>query len=116
MINSANPTDNTGTPLADLSDEIVEINTANGWNVTKLSDWDDQYKVPAVLALVVSEVSEALEAFRKRDKDNFAEELADTIIRVLDLAKGMGLDMDDAVRSKLEVNRKRGYRHGGKFV
>jgi len=104
------------TPLNKLGDEIVSINTANGWNVTKPEDWRDTYKIPGVLALIHSEVSEALEGFRHDDIGNFVEELADVVIRVLDCASGLGVDLDAAVRNKMEKNRQRGFRHGGKRV
>jgi NTP pyrophosphatase (non-canonical NTP hydrolase) len=99
-----------------LAAEIIEINTANGWNCTKPEQWADTYKVPAILALVHTEVSEAVEAFRHDDKENFIEELADVIIRVLDCAGGLGMDIDEAIRAKLEKNKTRGFRHGGKRV
>ncbi len=102
--------------LNELAEEIREINRKNGWNVTEPVDWLQTYKVPAILALIHSEVSEALEAFRRDDRVNFAEELADILIRVLDCAPGLGVDMDSAVRQKLERNKSRGYRHGGKKV
>jgi NTP pyrophosphatase (non-canonical NTP hydrolase) len=99
-----------------LAAEIREINAVNGWNVLQPDEWHDDYKVPAILALIHSEVSEALEAFRKNDTENFAEELADVLIRVLDCAGGLMSDFDDAVRRKLHKNRLRGHRHGGKRV
>ena len=102
--------------LNELAKEIIKINVANGWNVTTPSDWQDTYKVPAVLALIHSEVSEALEAFRKNDDTNFAEEIADVIIRALDLTAGLGIDIDSEIATKMEKNKKRGYRHGGKRV
>lgn len=102
--------------LKELGQETYAINLANGWNVMLPEQWADMYKVPGVLALVHSEVSEALEAFRKDDKVNFAEELADVIIRVIDCAHGLGIDLDDEVAKKLEKNKTRGYRHGGKKV
>ena len=74
----------------------------------------DMYKLGTVLMLITSEVAEALEACRKRDRENFEEELADILIRVLDCSHGMGIDIADAVTKKLEKNRQRGYRHGGK--
>lgn len=97
-----------------LGIEIREINRDNGWNVTQIEDWGDTYKVPAILALIHSEVSEALEAFRKRDRENFAEEMADVLIRVLDCTPGLAIDIDKAVAAKLERNKQRGYRHGNK--
>ena len=102
--------------LNTLTLEINEINIRNGWDIPQPNDWYNQHKVPAVLALIHSEVSEALEAFRENNKANFEEELADTIIRVLDCAGGLGLDIEAAVRAKLEKNKERGYRHGGKRV
>lgn len=103
-------------PLNDLAKAIIKINTANGWNVTEIKDWRKTYKVPAIVALIHSEASEALEAFRGNDRDNFKEELADIIIRVLDLSGGLQIDIDRAVAAKLEVNQNRPYRHGGKRV
>lgn len=102
--------------LNELANEIIEINESNGWNVTDETSWDESYKIPAILALISSEVSEALEAFRKDDFENFGEEMADVVIRVLDCTAGLGIDMDKAVADKLERNKQRGYRHGGKRV
>lgn len=99
-----------------LGREIIEINRNNKWKVVVPEDWDHEYKIPAITALIMSEVSEALEAFRKNDIANFREELADIIIRTLDCAAGFGFDMDAAIRKKLEVNKKRGERHGGKRI
>ena len=99
-----------------LAEEIRHINQNNGWNITTLGDWEDTYKVPTILALIHSEVSEALEAFRHNDHENFGEELADILIRVLDCAPGLGIDIDREVQQKLAKNRTRGFRHGGKRV
>lgn len=102
--------------IDEVGEEIVAINATNGWNVTTPASWNDQYKIPSVLALIHSEVSEGLEAFRKDDVANFTEEMADTIIRIIDMTHGLGLDVGTAVIQKLDVNRNRGYRHGGKKV
>lgn len=102
--------------LDDLAAEIRKINDANGWNVLQADEWADRYKVPGILALIHSEVSEALEAFRNDDGGNFVEELADVLIRVLDCAGGLTDEFGTAVAAKLAKNRERGYRHGGKRV
>jgi len=105
-----------------LAAEIHEINEANGWNVMTPAAWpherdrEKMYRIGCVLALIHSEVSEALEAARKDDFANFAEEMADTLIRVLDVAYGLGIDLEQEVRAKLARNRTRGFRHGGKAV
>lgn len=66
------------------------------------------------VALIQSEASEALEGFRKGLMDDhlphrkMAEvELADIIIRTLDLAGGLGLDVAGAVVEKLAYNQQR---------
>ena len=100
--------------LNTLGKHINAINQANGWNVPSPGDWDRPDRVAALLALTHSEVSEALEAVRGSDWENFEEELADVLIRVLDLGVGLGVDIDAAVEKKLKVNQGRGHRHGGK--
>jgi hypothetical protein len=65
-------------------------------------------------ALVVSEVSEALEAIRKGDDENEAEELADAIIRICDYAGYKGIDLEEEVVVKMNRNAKRPRMHGGK--
>lgn len=105
-----------GSPLNDLANAINYINRANGWKLLTPESWADDYHIPAMLALVHSEVSEALEGFRKGDKENVAEELADVLIRVLDAAGGLGIDIDAEVRVKMAKNATRGHKHGGKRV
>lgn len=78
----------------------------------------------ALLALVHSETSEALEAYRARGleawtrvdgkPEGVAAELADVVIRVADLAGYLGIDLGAAIRGKMEFNAGRPHRHGGK--
>lgn len=102
--------------LEELGEIVLEVNKANGWKVLSPPDWDDPYRIPTCIALLHSEVSEALEGFRNGDQANFREELADVQIRLLDLSCGLGIDLDREVMAKLERNRARGFRHGGKKV
>jgi NTP pyrophosphatase (non-canonical NTP hydrolase) len=64
------------------------------------------------LALIVSEIGEAVEAVRKADMMNFQEELADIIIRTLDLSESLGFDIEHAVREKMQKNADRPFMHG----
>ena len=105
--------------LKSLGEEIAEINKANGWKCLTPDEWNpdiNPYKIPAVLMLITSEISEALEAFRKRDRENFEEELADTFIRLLDCTQGLGIDIESVILDKMKKNRNRGYKHGGKVI
>ena len=99
-----------------MATEVREINVANGWEVPCKEDWDRPNRIPTLLALMHSEVSEALEGFRAGDRENVAEEMADVVIRVLDFTGGLGIDLDKEIADKMAKNRKRGYRHGGKRI
>lgn len=46
------------------------------------------------------------------EEDHFREELADVIITALSAAGYLGIDIDRAVRAKMEINRGREWRHG----
>lgn len=64
------------------------------------------------LMLVVTELAEAAEALRQPDHGNFAEEIADTVIRLFDLAGACGIDLAKEIQAKMEINQQRPYRHG----
>lgn len=71
--------------------------------------------VPEKLMLIVTEVGEAMEAFRDNNLDGdhgVGEELADVIIRIGDLAGHLDLDLDAIVRRKLTKNKTRPVGHG----
>ena len=67
-----------------------------------------------VVALMHSELSEALEGWRKNlmddhlpDRKMIEVELADTIIRILDTGEAEGLDIAGAIRDKFAYNQTR---------
>jgi NTP pyrophosphatase (non-canonical NTP hydrolase) len=73
------------------------------------------------IAMIHSEATEVLEAIRKdKGEDEIVEEIADIIIRVLDLFEGLkrtgeinkSMSLDDAILLKTVKNQKRPERHG----
>lgn len=91
-------------------------------------DINDPNVIGAKLALIHSEISEALEEVRKDGvsfyfamdgsgkPEGVAVELSDAIIRILDLAEAMGFDIEHAMTEKMDYNDTRAYRHGGKAL
>jgi NTP pyrophosphatase (non-canonical NTP hydrolase) len=67
------------------------------------------------LGLIQSEASEALEAVRSGDIEHTGEELADIVIRTLDLAEYLGIDIEAAVERKHKENEMRPIKHGKLF-
>jgi len=70
--------------------------------------------VPEQLCLIHSEISEAMEGYRKNlmddhlpDRPMIEVELADAVIRIMDLSGGLGLDIPGAIADKLEYNASR---------
>lgn len=50
----------------------------------------------------------------KAKPEGVAVEMADCIIRILDWAGAEGIDMDAVIRAKMDYNKTRPYKHGGK--
>lgn len=67
---------------------------------------------PEKLALMHSELSEALEAWRDGDESHIDEELVDALIRILDTLHWRGVNIEGLVTYKDGKNQKRPYKHG----
>jgi len=114
--------------ISRIAHEVHCVNHINGWwhdrNAIARYHPNGKHQVTlAALALVVSEVAEAMEAIRKHEadtwtdtttKDTFARELAGATVRIMDLAAWTGVHLGEAIRAELEANKARGYKHGGK--
>lgn len=97
------------------------------WGLRRLSEaihtnakskgfWDEGrpcHDIGHQAALIHSEVSEFYEAWRtEAPQADLEEELADIVIRVLDLAQGQGFDVIGAIFLKHAKNLGRPYMHG----
>ncbi|MCX4313777.1 MAG: hypothetical protein OSJ83_08015 [Clostridia bacterium] len=99
--------------------EIHQNAIDHGW-------WDNPRTPGELLMLVVSEVSEAFEEVRnnhamtetyyseKGKMEGVPSELADVVIRVMDLAEYYGIDLEKTIAEKHAFNKTRPFKHGGK--
>ena len=104
--------------ISEMQDRAHENAKAKGW-------WDEERTPAECLALIHSEVSEALECLREHDPakawllrsgkpEGFRFEIADVLIRCADLCGRLGIDLEFAVKEKMAFNETRPHRHGGK--
>lgn len=92
--------------------------------------WDgDNHNIPEKLALIHSEISEALECYRNKHEalgmrideetskpEGLGVELADAVIRIADFCGMYGIDLQGCINAKMTYNQRRPYRHGGKLA
>ena len=104
--------------IEQLQQQVYAANEAQGF-------WDGpgNDNNASKIALMHSELSEALEADRKgiESDDKIPEftgleaELADTVIRILDFSGRHNLRLGEAIQAKLLFNLTRPYKHGKKY-
>jgi len=119
MENPNNKPMNTNTTFIEtfniISDNVHETAKEKGW-------WETDRNDGELIALIHSELSEALEALRNNNPpdDKIPEfsgaeaELADVIIRIMDFTAARKYRIAEALVAKIEMNKTRSYKHGNK--
>ena len=104
--------------LDGMAKELHDVAVEKGFWPEKVDD----IFITKQLMMIVSEAVEVMEAIRKdKGKQEVADEMADIIIRTLDLYQGLkdngyvDVDLQVALNNKTDFNRSRPERHGVKF-
>ena len=86
--------------LKKLQRQVLENKVAHGFNTSSVDE---------EVCHIMSELSEAWEAYRKKTHEDFTEELADIAIYLLGLAEMTGVDLEKEILAKMAVNAGRRY-------
>ncbi len=115
-----------------LAQSIHAINREKGF-------WDQERNIGEMLMLITSELGEAMEAHRKGKfanwdayakalnkpeqedafklhiKDSFEDEITDALIRIMDMAAGLEINLEKHLEAKIGFNKLRPRLHGKKY-
>jgi NTP pyrophosphatase (non-canonical NTP hydrolase) len=107
-----------------LAAEVEALTKEKGWRDSE-SGSKDKHEFAAYIALAHSELSEALDAYRDKEWSEtradgkpigIGPELADAIIRIVDMADIWEIDLDHELTRVLEYGWTRSYQHGGRVL
>jgi NTP pyrophosphatase (non-canonical NTP hydrolase) len=90
---------------SELSEALEELRNRRDYGMTPYFSKGDQ---------IIEIVSAGLRENAK--PEGLAAELADAVIRIFDLAGWLGLDLAKAIEWKMQYNKTRSHKHGGKSI
>jgi len=108
---------NIGEMLCLIHSEVSEALEADRKDhFTKLNiDWHLRGMADANFGITFSDDATFKEAFEEKVKNTFEDELADVVIRVLDLCAFKGIDIEAHIKAKMRYNSLREHKHGKKY-
>jgi len=93
--------------IKELTEKMHEFVQSKGWYEADSKRPQTPRNLSISLALEAAEILEHFQWNEEFDKDALEEELADVALYLLQLASIAGIDLEEAVLKKLEVNAKR---------
>lgn len=87
--------------IVEIQKRIYQNKVDRGFNVTDINK---------EFCLLYGEIAEAYEAYRKKD-EGLCSELADIAIYLLGISEILGIDLENEIERKIEINEKRQYKN-----
>jgi NTP pyrophosphatase (non-canonical NTP hydrolase) len=130
--------DSDGSPrsIRSLQEESHALALSKGWWPNGTGKTVSVNEILSKIALIHSELSEALEVIREKGTEadwiwfvgrsigenleslpkpeGFGIELADAVIRIMDICGSLKIDLEKCIITKMHYNKTRPHRHGGK--
>lgn len=93
--------------ISGLTEKMHAFVRAKGWYEADSKRPQTPRNLSISLALEAAEILEHFQWDEEYDKDELAGELADLALYLLQLSSVSGIDLEEAILRKLEVNKKR---------
>lgn len=97
--------------VSELSEALEADRQGKYANLREFEEWQGRFIPPSE-----KEINDKFKVdFEYFIKDSFQDEIADTIIRLLDLCGYLNIDIDEHIRLKMKYNEMRENKHGKRY-